>query len=302
LLAARQEGQRLKDLAERLGVSKLTVQRDIDHLSRAGVPVEESSVGNTNLYFVRAAPPVPLDAGRKAVLALDAARAALSPLGPSGLRADFERVAAEALRSPAFKDRGIKARQVPPTSVMDSLLEAILDSRRFRIRYRPRGADDDREYIVEPYWFRAFDGLMYLEGRVPPHKRQVTFAAHLIRDVVLLDEAFKRPVRDRRTGFGVFDGKPERVEVVFDADIAPFIAERQWHPSQKLSWKPDGSLVFTARLSGMEEFVGWVMSWGHRAELKAPAAWRREVVQRLRGMNETYQEASSRGLPEEDRR
>lgn len=281
LLASRRDGERLKVLAERLGVSKLTVQRDIDDLSRAGVPVEELKVGNANLFFVRAAPPETSRSVRGAV-AVDAARAALASLGPLGLRSDFEALVAGAAQGPVFRAGGVRALRAPADSVLSTLLEGILETRRCKVSYRPRASDKERQYTVEPYWFRVFDGLVYLEARVPPQRRPATFVGHLIREAAVLDETFTRPKNVRRTGFGVFDGKSEQVEVVFDAVIAPYIAERQWHPTQKLQWRRDGSLVFTARLSGMHEFTGWVMSWGGRAVLTQPPAWRREVLERAR--------------------
>lgn len=287
LLAAQPDGLRLKDVAERLGVSKLTAQRDIDDLSRAGVPVEDLKVGNANVFFVRSAPPEPSRSTRGAV-ALDAARASLTALGPLGLRSDFEALVVGAGRGSVFRDSGVRALRAPSESVMNALLEGILDSKRCKLRYRPRSATKDREYTVEPYWFRVFDGLLYLEARLPPQRRPATFVGHVIREAAVLDETFSRPKNVRRTGFGAFDGKPEKVEVVFDADIAPYIAERQWHPTQKLKWRADGRLVFSARLSGMYEFVGWVMSWGWRAELLRPAEWRAEVVRRLARMREAY--------------
>jgi hypothetical protein len=32
----------------------------------------------------------------------------------------------------------------------------------------------------------------------------------------------------------------------------------------------------------MHEFVGWVMSWGPRAQLIKPTAWRKEILARAR--------------------
>lgn len=291
LLAAQRDGLRVKDVAERLGVSKLTAQRDIDDLSSAGVPVEELRVGNANLFFVRSPAPEPSKSVRGAI-AVDAARAALAPMGPLGLRSDFEALVADAGQGPVFRDRGVRALRAPTESVLNALLEGILESRRCSLSYRPRRAEKERRYAVEPYWFRVFDGLLYLEARVPPQRRPATFVAHLIKDAVVLDESFTRPKNVRRSGFGVFEGKPERVEVVFDPVIAPYISERQWHPTQKLRRTQGGAVVFTARLSGMHEFVGWVMSWGERAELRGPASWRAEVVRRAKALAERHRRGS----------
>jgi predicted DNA-binding transcriptional regulator YafY len=43
----------LRTLADRFAVSKHTIRRDIDALSRAGIAVEEERRGQAVLYFVR---------------------------------------------------------------------------------------------------------------------------------------------------------------------------------------------------------------------------------------------------------
>lgn len=53
LLAGATEPLRVRQLAERLGVSKHTVQRDIDALTRAGIPVEEERHGQALSYALR---------------------------------------------------------------------------------------------------------------------------------------------------------------------------------------------------------------------------------------------------------
>ena len=46
-----------------------------------------------------------------------------------------------------------------------------------------------------------------------------------------------------RGAFGIAGGKPEAVELVFDAEMAGYIRERVWHESQALEEGPDGSVV-----------------------------------------------------------
>lgn len=53
LLARAPEPVALRALADRFAVSKHTIRRDVDALSRAGIAVEEERRGQVVLYFVR---------------------------------------------------------------------------------------------------------------------------------------------------------------------------------------------------------------------------------------------------------
>ncbi len=53
VLEASAEPSSLRALAERFGVSKHTIRRDVDALSRAAIPIEEERRGQVSFYFVR---------------------------------------------------------------------------------------------------------------------------------------------------------------------------------------------------------------------------------------------------------
>lgn len=288
------DGIRLKDAAERVAVSKLTVQRDIDELSASAIPIGERHDGQTHLYFLcdqgASLPILPAGLGAREIASLEAAHAALAPYRPSPLIREMDGVKSKLSGTAAkgalsrFEGSSQRALRAAPASLLDVLLEAILSTQRCEVAYQARWAKRARQYELEPLGFRLLDGLIYLEARVPPYKNTAVFVTHLISKARLLPQNFRRPRRRPRTGFGVFEGKPENVEVRFQADIAHYIAERLWHPSQKLEAKSDGTLVLRAKLSGMNEFIGWVMSWGGRAELRKPASWREELRQRAQSL------------------
>ena len=77
--------------------------------------------------------------------------------------------------------------------------------------------------------------------------------------------------------------EPINVVLRFRADQAPYVAERQWHPSQELKWLPDGRVELTFSAGGTFEIVRWILGWGDAVEVMAPESLRestREAHQR----------------------
>lgn len=67
------------------------------------------------------------------------------------------------------------------------------------------------------------------------------------------------------------------IEILFDRQAAPMVAEVRWHQTQKLLPQKDGSLIFRATVSGLEEIKYWVLNWGPRAKVLKPRQLADEV-------------------------
>jgi predicted DNA-binding transcriptional regulator YafY len=77
--------------------------------------------------------------------------------------------------------------------------------------------------------------------------------------------------------FGAFHGKPEKVSVLFSAEIAGYIKEKIWHESQRLHDNPDGSVLFEANIACTKEIKAWIMRWGAKAIVLEPEELRNEI-------------------------
>ena len=67
------------------------------------------------------------------------------------------------------------------------------------------------------------------------------------------------------------------IEIVFSGEAAPLVAETHWHHTQEIEPRKDGSLVFRATVSGLEEVKWWVLNWGPRARVIKPKELADEV-------------------------
>ncbi len=53
--------------------------------------------------------------------------------------------------------------------------------------------------------------------------------------------------------------------------MAARVAETRWHPAQETERQADGSLVWSAAVSGLHEVRIWILGWGADAEVLEPA-------------------------------
>lgn len=294
-LRANPDGVSLKTLADRFGVSKNTIQRDIDQLSAAGMPIGERQHGQTLLYRLEERAPISSTLGPEDLKALRAARATMLPFKRSAAFKAYEAALSkvEAELRPQASDAAFEgplwsgAQEMAP-GAMDTLLRGILERRRCRVLYRPRGKTSPKKYLIEPHAFLFWNGVLYLRASVPPYDNLVPFVGHQFQETHLTDEVFERKNMER-TGFGVFQSsRVEQVEVEFRPEVAAYIREKRWHPTQQLKELPDGGVLFRAELSGQDEFLGWVMSWGGAAELLSPSHWRNVLLGRAEALVQAH--------------
>jgi predicted DNA-binding transcriptional regulator YafY len=285
-----------------------TVYRDLRTLSDAGIPIEGDDRGRMSRprlaadYRLRFAP-VPLT--RQEIAALTWAvkegekrqpfQAALSTALPklqTFASARDGRLAVAFDGAVAAWDRGVKNYQASAPTLLQ-LLEGIVNRRRCKVEYGTPGATRPRRFPFDPYRLLAVHGGIYCVGKVPAYSNFATLAVDRIRALELLDESFTvdaafDPKRYEAEAFGVEWERPTTVVVRFSAEQAPFVREREWHPTQKIRALPDGGVELTFRAGGTFEIMRWVLGWGDAAEVVRPAALRREVQAVLRRAAMTY--------------
>lgn len=280
-LLRRPDAVSLLTLSKRLGVGKNTVQRDIDNLGNAGVGITEHKQGQTALYRLDPAAPVPQQQPLPEAATLAPVLAALRPWRRSGwVKELLSRLALPELDASTFDSSSPEPVVPGGELVLREVVSGLLEHRQVRLTYRHRGSRAKTRVTVEPARLRIAAGLQYLDARTVPGGEVRTFAVYRLVEARASKKTFTpRPLQQRRA-FGAVEGEPVQVVVKFDATVAKYISERRWHPSQQLERVEGGSLVFRATVSGEHEFIGWVMSWAPWAELVEPAAWREGLLDR----------------------
>lgn len=298
-LEATRHGVSLETLARELDVTTRTIRRDLAALQEAGFPLYDTrdedgrvrwrldgqalrglETGFTlpelcALYLSRnllesvAGTPFQRDLGH----AFERLQRALSPR----MRQFLDRLPAVLAAKPGPRARGGDAAQ----EIVARLLEATLHFRCATMRYHSVSSGRVKDYLVHPYRLAFAQGGLYLLADVPAYAAVRTFAVDRIKSVSLEKQTFT-PRRDLpedvfANSLGVNTGPPARVEIAFDAHIAPYVRARVWHASQEIRDGDDGSLVLTLHVCHDWALRSWILSWGPFARVVAPATLAHDI-------------------------
>ncbi len=309
-LESSRHGASIDSLAGGLEVTTRTIRRDLAALQEAGFPLFDTrdedgrvrwrldgqvlkglDTGFTlgelcALYLSRnllesvAGTPFQRDLGH----AFTRLQAALSPR----MRQFLDRLPAVLAAKPGPRARGGDA----ASDIVARLLEATLHFRAATMRYHSVSSAKIKDYLIHPYRLAFAQGGLYLLAFVPAYDNIRTFAVDRIKAVSLEKQTFT-PRRDLpedvfANSLGVNTGPAERVEIAFDAQIAPYIRARVWHASQELRDAADGALTLTMDVCHDWALRSWILSWGPFARVVEPATLATQVREDLDAAKAKY--------------
>ncbi len=312
-LESRARGMTLGDARESAGdgVSERTVRRDLSALAQAGFPIETDRRDGKTVYSLNrevfggvAAAGFSLSE----LCALYLSRTMLTALAGDpfhdSLSSAFDKLAdamppslwrfidqlptALTAKGPAGPPRSSGAARL-----VDALMSAILSHRRVRMRYHSFASRQVKDYLIEPYRIAYAQGTLYLFAFVPIYGEMRTFAVQRIEEATALEETFD----PQAAGVGVFpdsltvfSGRPERIVIEFTAAEAPYIRERDWHPSQQLEEVPAGGVRLTLDVVVDWGLESWVLGFGDAARVVAPPSLVTRTIARLDAARRQYDE------------
>jgi predicted DNA-binding transcriptional regulator YafY len=295
------------------GVSDRTIRRDLDALTQAGFPIETTKRDGKTLFSLnrdvfRGVASAGFSLSELCALYLSRTVLAAVAGGPfqDSLASAFDKLY-EALPPSLWKfieslpdalgakEHTSRPRSAAPARAMDTLMSAILGRRRVRMRYHSFASKKLKEYVVEPYRLAYAQGGLYVQAFVPEYGEMRTFAAQRIEQATALEETFS-PVADSPAGvfphsLGAFSGSPEVVVVDFTAAEAPYIREREWHPSQQIEELPGGRVRLTLNVVIDWGLQAWVLGFGPAARVVKPPTLRQAIVDALDEARATYRKA-----------
>jgi proteasome accessory factor B len=173
--------------------------------------------------------------------------------------------------------------------VVNEVVTALLQQQRLTCKLK-----DGRAVKLDPYTLVLYKKGLYLLAHSHAHGEVRTFGLDKIEDADRhVDDRFAYPASFRPEAhldgpFGMIRGPREKVTLLFDSPAAYFATRRRAHKTQK-NRAVDGGVEVEMEPEGTEEMLGWVLSFGSRAEIRGPKRLREKMVAELRGALKRYE-------------
>ncbi|MGA2916357.1 MAG: WYL domain-containing transcriptional regulator [Sedimentisphaerales bacterium] len=307
ILTALQSGQTygVGDLAEILRISKRMVFRDLSELRKVGVPCNfdrKNRCYKIDQKFFLSAPNLDdKEALGLLMLAHKARNHIHFPFKDSALSAalKIENDLPERTKrfcSTALERISIKADPQERLDLLDrkfiQLLEAILNKQIVTIHYCDYVVVERENMVINlhPYHLMYNNYTWYVLGKKESNKEICILKLNHIRELHTLNKCF---IEDEKFDLSEYIGRawsmvPEgrlyNVKLRFLPEIAHNVADVQWHSTQTVTFQDDGSAIMEFRVDGLNEITWWVLSYGDRVQVLAPAALRQRVIEIAQNM------------------
>lgn len=299
----RSSGWSIAQLAAHYGTDDRTIRRDLDALQEEGLPLigETSPESSRKLWRLDAS----LHA-RKLGGLLDrghymALRLAMDQAGPvrndasifaalEDLHVKIEKVIGprgraqlKALDS-AFLSYEKHAYQQATPNVLWLLVGAIMERRLARVGYRAAlHGGREKTFVVLPLRIFVHAGASHVLCYVPKHDSYIPLNLQRFTKVEVLEQKAEIPSNFDpesldKSAFGLHQGTElVRYKLRFDPEVAVYIREREWHPTQLLVELPGGGVELTFTCGASWEVSAWVASWRHWVHVIEPKALQTEL-------------------------
>jgi predicted DNA-binding transcriptional regulator YafY len=148
---------------------------------------------------------------------------------------------------------------------------------------------------VDPYHAIAHKGNWYFIGHCHDKGEPRMFAFSRIKNVALIKNHFTIPEGfnphdyfDKDMGVWASSRTPQTVELLFDKAIGTYASDRQWHSTQTVEERADGSVYVKFTTTQMPEVFRWVMGQGHTVKVLGPEGLVEQVKGEAERMRRMY--------------
>ena len=282
------------ELAKRFEVSRRTIQRDIEDLCRAGIPLctaQGSGGGISIMEGYRMDRTILTSRDMQMILA--GLRSLDSVSGSSYYSLLMEKIQAGSSEFISGRDSILidlsswyRESLIPK---IETIQNAIVDRHLIGFRYYSPAGESERE--VEPYYLVFRWSSWYLWGWCRDRKDFRLFKLNRMDSVRETEKSFvcRQAAVPDLSNEKIFPGKI-KVRALFEA-------EQKWRLVEEFGPRcftenEDGRLLFTADCSDLENLITWLMTFGDKAEVLEPEEARDAIAGMAYRMTAIYRKDS----------
>ena len=270
------------ELAEHFEVSRRTINRDIEDLCKAGIPIQTTQgVGGGISIMSGYRMDRTILTSRDMQMILAGLRSLDSVSGSSYYSQLMEKIQAGSSELVSGKESVLidlsswyKATLAPKISMIQDAIES-----RHLIKFKYFAPSGESVRTIEPYYVVFKWTSWYVYGWCLKRKDYRLFKLNRMDKVELTDKEFEcRSVPLPDMSAELLYPRNIKVRALFDADM-------KWRLVEEFGMKcyterKDGKLLFEEYYSDMENLVSWMLTFGDKVEVLEPE----EVRERLRAM------------------
>lgn len=301
--------QELHQSLQKLGidVSKKTIERDIDNISKHFYVYEEEGAKETryradklkidnitftlseliSLYFLQQVikPYQKLDVGKTAAKLIDN----ILERSPSIHQSYIDTVSDMFIVNPV----DMIQEKYLDDNYIQTAREAIEKNRQLKLEYLSFSNDELTCRVIDPYILEIREGCYHLIGFCHLRDELRDFRISRIKKLEMLDETFERPEnfyeQYSQNRFEKMTGDEEvTLKIIFEEQAAKYIKEYESYKADKIKELGDNRILFEKKTTYTPDILQWVLRFGADAEVLEPEALRFEVMWEARRMAQKY--------------
>ena len=307
LLSETPDGLPLKTLAERLKTTTRTISRDLAELQEVGFHIQEHAGAHGRKFWQMSVPlkqmspfhydeAAALYLGRRFLEPLmqtflwDAADSALNKI--RSLLGSQQARSLDRLLAAFSEPKSDWNRYADKSSTIDTLITGCEDRREVKITYRSLASNKEETYAIRPYELSICGGTIYVTGYSCKSRGIRQWKLERMSSALPTNVKFEKPVDFEFTAFASPDDPLQKIRIVFDRQVARFVQEHRWHESEKITERPDGSLLVEYELAETVLLKTRLLSYGRHAQVLEPESLRNAMREEIEWMRKQYVDMS----------
>jgi predicted DNA-binding transcriptional regulator YafY len=173
--------------------------------------------------------------------------------------------------------------------VFEDVFTALKTKRTVTFDYRPLQKTTYMKRTVDPYHAICQRGNWYFIGHCHDKNEPRMFSFSRVKNANLTEQHFTIPADfqpeaffDKEMGVWASSHTPYTVELLINNEIGTYALERQWHDTQTVEQREDGSVYVSFTTTQIPEALRWVLGQGHTVKALAPS----ELVEQIKAETE----------------